>query len=125
MLRVPQEIFKTFRNKLLKQQRELEKNIKNIEASDPVKVMGLAESSEPGTDSWLADAHGRAEALRQNLMNLLQSTKQALVNFKKGEFGKCKKCGKEVEFERLEAMPTATLCLSCSKKSADKNVRSS
>lgn len=116
MLKLPQEIFKKIKNKLLTQQKVLEKNIKNIDASDPVKVMGLAETSEPGTDSWLADAHGRAEALRQNLLNLLQGTKQALLNLKKGSYGKCKKCGKEIELERLEAMPTATLCLSCSKK---------
>lgn len=116
MLKVPQEIFKKIRNKLLRQQRNLEKNIKNIEASDPVKVDGLAETSEPGTDSWLADAHGRTQALRNNLVSLLQGTRQALINFKKGSYGKCKKCGKEIELERLEAMPTATLCLGCSKK---------
>ena len=116
MLNLPQEIFKKIKNKLLKQQKEIEKNLKTIEASDPVNGDGLAESSEPGTDSWLADAHGRTVALKGSLVTMLQNTKQALVNLKKGSYGKCKKCGKQIELARLEAMPTATLCLSCSKK---------
>jgi DnaK suppressor protein len=115
VLNLPQTLNK-FKIKLIKQQKEIEKNLKNMKDSDAVKEDSLAESSEPGTDSWLADAHGRTEALRQNLMTMLQSTKVALVNLKKGSYGKCKKCGKDIELARLEAMPTATLCLSCSRK---------
>ena len=116
MLSLPQEIFKKIKNKLVKQQKEIERNLKTMQASDPVNGDGLAESSEPGTDSWLADAHGRTQALRGSLATMLQNTKQALVNLRKGSYGKCKKCGKQIELARLEAMPTATLCLSCSKK---------
>lgn len=116
MLNLPQEIFKKIKNKLLKQQKEIEKNLKTIEASDPVNGDGLAESSEPGTDSWLADAHGRTQAVKQNLMTILQNTRQALINLRKGNYGKCKKCGKDIELARLEAMSTATVCLNCSKK---------
>ncbi len=116
MLKSYQNIFNDIKNKLLTQQRQIEKSLKKIEAADPVKADGLAESSEPGTDSWLADVHGKAEALKTNLAQLLGNTKQALSNLRKGNYGKCKKCGKPIELERLEAMPTATLCLSCSKK---------
>ena len=116
MLRLPQEIFKKIRNKLIKQQKEIEKNLKTMVAPDPVNGDGLAESSEPGTDSWLADAHGRTQAVKQNLMTILQNTRQALISLRRGNYGKCKKCGKDIELARLEAMPTATICLSCSKK---------
>lgn len=119
MLRIPQEIFKKIKNRLIARQKEIEKNLKTMEASDPVNGDGLAESSEPGTDSWLADAHGRTQAAKQNLINILQNTKQALLNLKKGSYGKCKKCGKQIEIARLEAIPTAVVCLSCSKKPSE------
>lgn len=118
MLKTYHKIFDNIKKQLQKQQRELEKNLKKVEASDPVKGDGLAESTEPGTDSWLADAHSKTVAVKQNLANLLTNTKQALINLKKGSYGKCKNCGKQIELDRLEAMPTATLCLSCSKKTA-------
>lgn len=91
-----------------------------MDAGDSAKSDGLAESSEPGTDSWLADVHTKTVAVKQNLVTLLQNTKQALQNLRKGDYGKCKKCGKDIEVARLEAMPTATVCLSCSRKQSKK-----
>lgn len=38
---------------------------------------------------------------------------QALYRLKEGKFGICEKCGKEVEKDRLEAMPYARLCIKC------------
>lgn len=104
---------------LLRQQKKVEEDIKAIDEDDPVNQNGgLAESSEPGTDSWMADVHSRALAAKQSLADLLNKTKHALERIKSGKYGKCEKCGKMIEAERLEAMPTATLCMTCSKKSA-------
>lgn len=104
---------------LLKQQKKVEDDIKAIEEDDPVTQRGgLAESSEPGTDSWMADVHSRAMAAKQSLFDLLVMTKKALNNIKSGKYGKCEKCGKLIEEKRLDAMPTATLCMSCSKKTS-------
>lgn len=107
------------KNHLLKQQKKVEEDIKALEEDDPVNQSdGLAESSEPGTDSWMADVHSRAMAARQSLLDLLDKTKKALNKIKTGKYGKCEKCGKMIEAERLEVMPTATFCMTCSKKSA-------
>ncbi|TSC66306.1 MAG: TraR/DksA family transcriptional regulator [Microgenomates group bacterium Gr01-1014_80] len=116
MLNLPQETFKKIKRVLQRQEREIEKNIKSIEKDDPVKGDGLAESSEPGTDSWVADVHGRAEAIKVSLQTLLARTKNSLANLRSGKYGKCENCGKQIQPQRLEAIPTATLCLSCSKK---------
>ena len=120
MLNLPQETFKKVKRLLQRQKREIEANLKSIEKDDPVKGDGLAETSEPGTDSWMADVHGRAEALRGNLLTLLSRTKKSLANLRSGKYGKCENCGKQIEPQRLTAMPTATLCLSCSKKTSKK-----
>src|SRR3954463_13918418 len=34
----------------------------------------------------------------------------ALLRIERGEYGVCDECGGEIELERLEAVPTATLC---------------
>lgn len=38
---------------------------------------------------------------------------QALYRIKDGKFGTCEKCGKDVERDRLEAVPYARLCIKC------------
>lgn len=105
---------------LLRQQKKVEEGLKGLEDDDPVMENAVAESSEPGTDSWLADAHARVVVMKQNLLGMLANTKKALLNLKTGKYGKCENCGKKIEPERLEAMPTATLCISCAKKPTKK-----
>lgn len=99
---------------LLRQQKKVEEDLKGLD--DPAMDRGLAESTEPGMDSWVADTHGRVVAMRQNLLDMLGKTKRALANLKTGKYGKCENCGKPIEAARLKAMPTATLCIACSKK---------
>lgn len=105
---------------LLRQQKKVEQDLKTLEADDPVMDRGLAESTEPGTDSWLAETHGRVVAVRQNLLDLLARTRKALINIRTGRYGKCENCGKVIEEARLKVMPTATLCIACSKKVSKK-----
>src|SRR5574337_298669 len=35
------------------------------------------------------------------------------------EFGRCHQCGQEINFERLDALPHARLCISCKEKEED------
>lgn len=107
--------FEKIKNLLLKQQKEVEEEIKSLEKDDPVNSLDMAESSEPGTDSWMADTHGRVVAVKQNLQQMLGRIKISLANLKTGKYGKCENCGKPIEEARLKAMPTATRCIACSK----------
>lgn len=107
--------FEKIKNLLLKQQKEVEEEIKSLEKDDPVNSLDMAESSEPGTDSWMADTHGRVVAVKQTLQQMLGRIKLSLANLKTGKYGKCENCGKPIEAERLKAMPTATRCIACSK----------
>ena len=120
MLNLTRQNFSKIKAILLRQQKEVEEEIKSLEADDPVNSLSLAESSEPGTDSWMADTHSRVVAVRQNLQNMLKNIKKSLINIKSGKYGKCESCGKLIEPERLKAMPTATLCIACSKKKTAK-----
>jgi RNA polymerase-binding protein DksA len=37
----------------------------------------------------------------------------ALKSIEKGNYGKCKSCGKDISFERLRAVPTTDTCIKC------------
>ena len=116
MLKLTRHGFDRIKNVLLRQQKQVEAELKALEAEDPVMDSGLAESTEPGTDSWVADTHGRVVAMKMNLQGMLSNIKKSLMNINSGKYGKCENCHKEIEPERLAAVPSATLCLSCSKK---------
>ncbi len=118
MLNLPRQSFEKIKKVLLRQEKEVEEDLERIEKDDPVLSDGLAESLEPGTESWMAEVHTRATAMKENLQDLLLKTKKALANLNSGKYGKCENCGKPIEIERLEAIPTATLCMVCSKKVA-------
>lgn len=116
MLDFPSKALEKIKNHLLKQQKEVEDNIKEMEEDDPVNSEAIAESSEPGTDSYLAEAHTKTMVLEDKLKNEDSSIKKALLKIKNGNYGKCENCGKKIEMGRLMIMPITQYCLNCSKK---------
>lgn len=116
MLQLPRNTLKKIKKVLLLQQRQIESQLKEIETDDPLALDAPAEASESGTESWQAEVHSRLASLKSDLMDFSIKIKNSIIKLNKGTYGKCEKCGKPIEKARLEAMPTATLCLSCSKK---------
>jgi len=45
----------------------------------------------------------------------LKDINDALERIKKGTYGMCEKCNKEIEVKRLEIVPEAKTCLNCNK----------
>lgn len=116
MLNLNRQSIDKIKKALLRQEKKIKQELKEIDKDDPVFDGGLAESIEPGTSSWMADVHSRAVALKDNLSQLLKKIQRSQEKIKKGTYGICEVCGKAIEKERLLAMPTATLCIKDSKK---------
>ena len=57
------------------------------------------------------------QSMRMRLCNrealYLKKVDEALKRIEEGTFGECDECGEDIELRRLEARPTATLCVSC------------
>ena len=51
------------------------------------------------------------EGLEKTLRDVIKS----LERIKKGNYGICKYCGKQIEEKRLEARPTSSACVECKK----------
>ncbi len=85
---------------------------------------GGSESVEVDVDEGFADsAHATAErsqtfALVEQLHKHRGEIVAALARLEEGTYGKCENCGRDIPFERLEARPTATLCVACKQAGA-------
>jgi DnaK suppressor protein len=50
---------------------------------------------------------------RDRERKLIRKIEEALDEVDTGEYGFCESCGAEIGLRRLEARPTATLCIDC------------
>jgi RNA polymerase-binding transcription factor DksA len=55
----------------------------------------------------------RVAALLEHARTRLAALDEALVRLAAGVYGRCEVCGEPIGAERLEALPTATRCVSC------------
>jgi len=51
--------------------------------------------------------------LEDNVREALSSVRKALARMDEGTYDQCERCGKKISDERLKAIPTATLCITC------------
>ncbi|MCC7182735.1 MAG: RNA polymerase-binding protein DksA [Rhodocyclaceae bacterium] len=50
---------------------------------------------------------------RDRERKLVKKIDEALMRIDSGEYGYCESCGVEIGLKRLEARPTATMCIDC------------
>ncbi len=50
---------------------------------------------------------------RDRERKLIKKIDESLARIDRGEYGYCESCGVEIGLKRLEARPTATLCIDC------------
>jgi DnaK suppressor protein len=84
----------------------------NSQASEEFKVQ-----PEDLTDEmdWTTSElqKGMLMRLRHREALFLKKIDEALARIRAGSFGACESCDGEIELRRLEARPTAELCISC------------
>ena len=86
--------------------------LKHIGKISP-KVLGEdvpADVSDQATQEETFALRLRARDREHKLINKIDDSIQAIDN---GEYGYCEECGVEIGIRRLEARPTATLCIDC------------
>ena len=60
--------------------------------------------------------YGLNLSLEQTLEKSLRDVKKSLERIKKGDYGTCKYCNKDIPAKRLLARPTSSACISCKTK---------
>ena len=111
--------FQASQRKRLSEERAAQETlIKSLEADlgelaeeeGPDEIQFDDESSEGAAVSVERD---RDQALRESAMARIAEVDAALVRLDEGSYGRCEHCGRPIAQERLRALPTATLCISC------------
>jgi DnaK suppressor protein len=111
------------RELLEKEKEEIEKELESFAEKDK-KVEGDWDTRFPkwnggsssGDMEIAADEveeYSRLLPLEHTLEIRLKNVTSALEKIKKGKYGVCEKCGKNISLKRLQAVPEAKLCLKC------------
>ncbi|MFH1656479.1 MAG: TraR/DksA C4-type zinc finger protein [Candidatus Nealsonbacteria bacterium] len=117
------KLLSELKEKLEQQKKDLKSELQNF-AKEDVNVKGDWDTKYPQVNGgsggqMLEDAADQVEEysnllpVEHNLELRLQSTNKALDNMKKGKYGKCDKCGKNISEERLKVYPEAEKCTKC------------
>ena len=100
----------------------LEAELAHVERELAELGSGPDGSMEVKLDEGFADA-GQATSERANVLSLVEGLqhrwediRSALGRVERGVYGACERCGRDIASERLEAVPTARLCIACANK---------
>jgi DnaK suppressor protein len=117
-----EELINKFKKELEKEKEEIKKRLEEFarKGSTPddweTKFPHYNSEAGSGALEMAADEVEEYENLRsveQVLEVKLKNINLALEKIKKGNYGICEKCKKEIEIERLEAVPEARFCSKC------------
>ena len=106
--------FKIIRLRLEKDHKRLTEQLEQLRASRPTENRRegspFGKREEEATESLELE---KRLALEKRVREQLAEVEHALHKFEEGTYGLCDSCGQPIDPARLEALPQATLCLSC------------
>lgn len=113
------KLLQDFKQKLEQEKVNLEKGLSSFATKDS-RLEGDWDTKMPAFETRSEEEEGdKIEEyvsrlpVEHSLEIRLQEVNSALEKIKKGKYGKCEKCGKNIAGERLEIYPAAKLCGKC------------
>lgn len=128
MSKFSKEKLKIVERKLIAEKEQLLQAISGIEAAGLKDTMADASTELSMYDNHPADIseqlfeRSKDVALIDNANVELKRIEMALDKIKKGTYGECNHCGKSIEGERLDALPSATLCIYCQEEADEREL---
>lgn len=113
---------KHFKEKLITEVGRIHGTLDQMHANGEAEMSDFSSNELSNYDNHPADLGSELYSVEMNMalkvheQSKLNDINKALNKFKTGTYGKCEKCNKEIPLERLEAMPSAKLCMSCEKE---------
>jgi len=106
------EQLETFEKKLLSAKSDIEKGLQKLK--EGLDFGDDIDHGEEETDE--TEEFANYLGVKKPLEDKLKDIEAALTRIKDGSYGKCEKCGGDIELEVLEAAPRSTLCKKCKSK---------
>lgn len=97
------DILRAWRQELME---EVDRTVKHMKSE-------AANFADPADRATQEEEFSLELRTRDRERKLLKKISEALDDIDQGEYGYCKSCGSEIGIRRLEARPTATLCIEC------------
>jgi DnaK suppressor protein len=105
------------KTQLLKFKKVFEQSKKDILFNDRVIREDFSVNTDDRFDEIDQASSDMEQSMRMRLCNreslYLKKVDEALMRIEEGSFGLCEECEEPIELKRLEARPTATLCVGC------------
>ncbi len=115
--------FNNYEKILMEKRREVMERIEYLTGilQDPRELTPYHPGASLG--DWGTDVNEREKsfALLDREEKYLWLIDRSLEEIQRGDYGKCRVCGKEIEKERLEAVPTTRICVPCKKLEKRRN----
>jgi RNA polymerase-binding protein DksA len=108
-----------FRGRLLEERERVQAAIKHLRTDHPGSLDDETEEVTGSSDNHLAETASATlnreidYTLEENAEHVLQAINEALERIDEGTFGTCRRCGKPIAEERLDAIPYANRCIDC------------
>jgi DnaK suppressor protein len=110
---VREERFVGIRKRLEDERASLRDQIESLVADNQGQQDDYGVGNHLADDATEVFTRERNIALRHNAEDLLAQVEAALHRLSQGVYGICARCSREIATERLEALPSATLCITC------------
>lgn len=123
MTKVSKKFLEEQEDKLEKKKKTLEQELGDFARKDP-RIKGNWKTKFPDFGSRTADPSEQTDQIEAYEATLpveyvleeeLQKINQALEKIKKGTYGTCKNCKKNIRIKRLKVYPEADICMKCTK----------
>lgn len=111
------------KNRLKEQLSSLENRVEHTEEFDTTELSNY--DNHPADNATDLFDQERGMALTQFKEEEIDDVKAALTAIDEGTYGKCAVCGKDIPYERLEALPTALTCIDHADQEPDLETRPS
>lgn len=104
------EVRKRLNAELAEAEEELRELEQQLEANKPEFGLGTGST---GFDLWEVTL-----VRRDAVVTRIDALRDALARLDEDEFGRCEQCGGKIDPERLEILPTTTLCAECARRAS-------
>jgi len=109
-MKLSEEKINKYKEELLEDKKSTENNLEQLK-----KDLDLGDETDPDTETDETEEFSNYIGIKVNLENQLENIESALERIESGTYGVCKKCGKNISEDVLDANPASTLCRECKK----------
>lgn len=112
----PQQLLSPILDYLRGLEKKLLSRKRHLSSEDPfVDPTHVDDNADPGTEAAEQFGHEQATAMGEETDRALTRVREAMQRITDGTYGKCVKCSKMIDTDRLGIDPTAEYCVECAK----------